>query len=67
MLAKATGCRRLRRRRTPAEATMCDEGCHKQPCARRLGDAIVAESDHVLKAVKEASPVCERLNEAKAG
>ena len=67
MLAKATGRRRLRRRRTLAEATMCDEGCYKQPCARRLGDAIVAESDHVLKVVKEASPVCERLNEAKAG
>ena len=65
VLPKAAVRGRLRKRRTSVEATMCDEGCHKQPCARRLRDAIVAESDRVRKAANEASAVYERLKGLK--
>ena len=65
MLPNEAVCGRLRKRRTPAEATVCDEGCHKQLRARRLRDAIVAESDRVRKAANEASAVCERLKGLK--
>ena len=42
---------------TLAKATVYDESCYKQPCARRLQNATVAESDRVRRAAKEASAV----------
>ena len=62
------GCGKAKAAAGSAKAAVCDGGCRGQPCSRGLRrKANVAESDHVLKAVKEASAACEGLKEANAG